>query len=600
MVTSSTSHRSLHSWQLRLVDSTEGKQCSFSLLENYRPFAIDLACEGTVHESHAYRALVITDVSLDDAEAVWSVNGEDPVRVRFRKVQNHVEEVGGSDALLYQVLPAHEGEWLPFTMTYGFASIELEVLVDGEKPLTLSTKDIACVCDKDDQEAAILGMVETLMCGNDAEVVRWMLGSKRIQADRRALVESGPVADTAESLSSFLALCETAVRAFEVNLNFLCTHAHCRTMKRVVTVSPSEVRRLGREELLWLAQNPDVLRRTNIRTPIAVRGAHYVPTHMATHRPRKTFDTMENRAVAAFAEEIGAALTRVLDGSGESVARLREMAGRMQKLDDGKGLMPALAVLQACLQREQPLFDKATALRRRARGVANALRRALPDVNKVRYRLPRRTKPFQEIPAYAALHASMRQWEHFGEFQMHRDGLVLHTWKMDKLYEYYVLYELLSELQARGFAPNEAGGTPFEQAEYSLDSRYFRNETQVATVYRLARGKERVTLYYQPVIYGDEREEHGITLHRTTLTLAGYDSYWTPDYLLVHETSDGSKTLVIDAKFRKVSAVMYDGPENNAKSCMLECLRKYKLETRGADGRADGALRQHWAARTFR
>lgn len=174
---------------------------------------------------------------------------------------------------------------------------------------------------------------------------------------------------------------------------------------------------------------------------------------------------------------------------------------------------------------------------------------------------------------------------------MQRDGMVLHTWKMDKLYEYYVLYELLSALHGRGFSPNGSlDANPIEQAHYSLDSRYFQNETQVATVFRLVRGDERITLYYQPVIYGDEREEHGISLHRTTLTSAGFDSYWTPDYLMVHESREGTRTLVLDAKFRKVSAVKFDGSENDAKSCMLECLRKYKLETCGSKGTLVDAL----------
>ena len=590
MATISTSHKKAHTWQLRLVDATSNERCDFLLLENYRPASLDLASEGVVHESHAYRALLLTDASLDETEAWWSVNGEELVRVRFRMVQNHVEEVEGLRVHLYQVLLVFEGQWFPFAMTYGFASIELEVLPDGKNPILLSTKDIACVCDKDDQEAAVLGMIENLTCGNDTQVISWMLNSEQKQTNRGMLIESGSVPESSESLPSFLALCETAVRSFEANLAFLCTHAHCLTRKSAVSVSPSEVRRLGREELLWLAQNPEVLRKASIRTPIKFKATHYVPTHMETQRPQKTFDTLENRAILAFAEEVSAALSRVLGESGESVAHLQEMALNLQRLNGEKGLMPALVVIQAALQHEQPLLDKAVALRRRVHGISHALKRSLLGVKEIRYRLPRRTKPFQEIPAYASLHAAMRLWERFGEFQMQRDGLVLHTWKMDKLYEYYVLYELLSELRKRNFVPDEAKGQAFEQVEYSLESRYFQNESQVATLYRLVRGKERITLYYQPVIYGDEREEHGIVLHRTTLTSAGFDSYWTPDYLLVYDSPNASKTFVLDAKFRKVSAVKFDGSENNAKSCMLECLRKYKLETRGAQGLAVDAM----------
>lgn len=404
-------------------------------------------------------------------------------------------------------------------------------------------------------------------------------------------MESGTVSDTSESLSSFLALCERAVRGYEANLNYFCTHAHCRTVKTNVMVSPLQMRRLGREELLWLAGNPDVLHATDTKTPLRINGRYVVPAHMRTERPKKTFDTKENRALLSYAEEVAAALGRIIEGAQDDIAHIEAMIGRLEGLDDGEGLIPALLMLRTCFEREQPLLRKAIALRKRMRSIAKALDRALPDVCCIRYRLPKRTKIFQEIPAYAEIHALMRAWDAFGEFQMQRDGMVLHTWKMDKLYEYYVLYELLSVLRGRGFSPNGSlDASPIEQAHYSLDSRYFQNETQVATVFRLVRGDERITLYYQPVIYGDEREEHGISLHRTTLTSAGFDSYWTPDYLIVHESCEGTRTLVLDAKFRKVSAVKFDGLENDAKSCMLECLRKYKLETCGVKGASVDAL----------
>lgn len=476
-------------------------------------------------------------------------------------------------------------------MTYGFASISLQVGIPGEGLRVLSTKDIACACDRDDQEASVLGMVDALISGSDDEAIRWMFGEGQARENRYALVESGTVSDTSESLSSFLALCERAVRGYEANLNYFCTHAHCRTVKTNVMVSPLQMRRLGREELLWLAGNPDVLHATDTKTPLRINGRYVVPAHMRTERPKKTFDTKENRALLSYAEEVAAALGRIIEGAQDDIAHIEAMIGRLEGLDDGEGLIPALLMLRTCFEREQPLLRKAIALRKRMRSIAKALDRALPDVCCIRYRLPKRTKIFQEIPAYAEIHALMRAWDAFGEFQMQRDGMVLHTWKMDKLYEYYVLYELLSVLRGRGFSPNGSlDASPIEQAHYSLDSRYFQNETQVATVFRLVRGDERITLYYQPVIYGDEREEHGISLHRTTLTSAGFDSYWTPDYLIVHESCEGTRTLVLDAKFRKVSAVKFDGSENDAKSCMLECLRKYKLETCGSGGASVDAL----------
>lgn len=592
MAISSISHNPQSLWVLRLVDATQSSHIDFPLLENYRPASLDLACEGVVHESHEYRALLLHDAPLNGAAVSCSVNGEEPSIARLHLVEGHVEDHGGVKAYVHQMLFDVQPSWFPFALTYGFASIVLQVHQEQGGVAVLSTKDIACACDREDQEASVLGMIDTLVSGEDAEAVCWMLGSAQAQADRRALVEAGPLADSSKSLSSFLALCEKTVRCFDRNLSFFCTHAHARTSKSSVMVRPSQVRRLGREELLWLAGNTEVLRRTGTQTSLRIAGEYYVPAQVRTQRPRKCFDTRENRALLAFANEVAVVLTRVLALLEEDMARLNAMVARLKQLRGASdsGLVPALLVMESCLQRELPLLEKAHRLRQSVRGMHQALKRALPGVAEATYRLPRRTKPFQEIPAYAALHACMRSWDAFGEFQMQRDGLVLHTWKMDKLYEYYVLYELLSSLHMKGFKPDPLAENPIEQAEYSLDSRYFANEEQVATVYRLVRGEERIALYYQPVIYGDEREEHGISLHRTTLTQAGFDSYWTPDYLLVHEMHGVSETILLDAKFRKVSAVSFAGPANDAKSCMLECLRKYKLETCDAQGRAVDSL----------
>lgn len=411
MAITSTLRKGSYNWVLRLVDASSSDRVDFPLLENYAPASLDLAAEGIVHESHRYRALLATDAPLGSSEEesiLWSVNGEEPIALCARMVANHVEEVHGSQLHLYQLHFERGDEWFPFSMTYGFASVSLHVGLAGEGLRFLSTKDIACACDKDDQEASVLGMVDALISGSDDEAVRWMFGEGQARESRYALVESGTVSDSSESLSSFLALCERAVRGYEANLNYFCTHAHCRTVKTDVMVSPLQMRRLGREELLWLASNPDVLHATDAKTPLRINGRYVVPARMRTERPRKTFDTKENRALFSYAEEIAAALGLIIEGAQDDIVHIEAMISRLEGLNDGEGLIPALLMLRSCFEREHPLLRKAIALRKRMRSIAKALDRALPDVRSIRYRLPKRTKTFQEIPAYAEIHALMR------------------------------------------------------------------------------------------------------------------------------------------------------------------------------------------------
>lgn len=329
MAITSISHKGSNIWILRLVDAEKGCHVDFPLLENYAPASLDLATEGVVHESHEYRALLITDAILGDGDIMWSLNGEEPIPLQVRAVANYVEEINGIQLSLYQLIHDRDDGWYPFSMVYGFASISLRLCLTESEMQSFSTKDIPCMCDREDQETSVLGMIDTLVSGADEEAVRWMFRFDRVEEDRRALMESGLASDSSKSLSSFLALCEKVVRGYEANLNYFCTHAHCRTVKTSVLVSPSQVRSLGRSELLWLAGNPEVLREVPTETPLRMNGSYVIPSHLRTDHPRKTFDIRENRALLAFAEAVAAALGRILDKAQDDIDHIENMVSQL-------------------------------------------------------------------------------------------------------------------------------------------------------------------------------------------------------------------------------------------------------------------------------
>ena len=585
---------------LHLVDAHAGTSADFPLLEAYAPASLDLAPEGTVHEAHAYEAYVLTDADLSGAEAEWSVNGEGAVGVTFQVAEDAGTGVpaapDGDDPearlRFWRIVPEEGGAWRPFALTYGFAHVEL-ALGSGE---VLATRDIACVCDRSDQEQAVSNMMEALLLGPDAEAMRWMLADSGAPAPRRALIARGSEPDASRSLATLLALAERVLQGFARNLGFLCSHAYRRTVKADVVVGLRQVRHVGRREVQWLVANPGELRAAGLGAPVRVNGAGYLPERMRTERPQTTRDVPENRAVLAFARLVAAALADACAEASSQVEGLRQIRERLLGLCGEDGLAPSIIIIDACLSREEPVMAQAQALLSRAREVTRALASAMPEVGRERWRLPRRTKPFQEIPAYAELHLLMRRWDEFGEFSMRRDNLVLHTWRMDKLYEYYVLYRLLATLHGMGFDLDRShAAEPARCARYSLADRDYANEDQVATVYDLARADERLTLYYQPVLYADEREENGVRLHRTSA--GGRRPYWTPDYLLVREAGGRRTTVVLDAKFRRPSDVIrYEsvsvgaGISAQTESTLRECLRKYKLETAGSDGRGVDAV----------
>lgn len=203
MAITSISHKVSNTWILRLVDAEKGSHADFPLLENYAPASLDLATESVVHESHKYRALLITDAILGDGDIMWSLNGEEPIALQVRAVANYAEDINGIQLSLYQLILDGNDGWYPFSMTYGFASISLRLCLTESKTESFSTKDIPCMCDREDQEVSVLGIIDTLVSGADEEAVRWMFGFDQVEEDRLALMESGLASDSSKSLSSF-------------------------------------------------------------------------------------------------------------------------------------------------------------------------------------------------------------------------------------------------------------------------------------------------------------------------------------------------------------------------------------------------------------
>jgi hypothetical protein len=591
MVTTNTSDRVPARFLLRLTDIDASESHTFRMHPHRasRP-ELTYTHEGTLHESHRYAALLITNCETLPRLASFSINGEDELGVFLNPltgVPDVDEEAGWSS---YQLVFEGDKKYL-FNMVYGLARIMLSFESEGVLH-EYETLDITCRCERADYEEIVAGMLRELSGARDRTALDWMLSGGVTTYEGTGLVEVRAADDAAQPFEALVALVQDILRVYRRHLHYFYVRGHGKTVPLEKLVSPKSVRRLGRGELMWLAQNPDQLYETAQKTAIHVGGKYYLASRVKTDRRHTSFDNLENRALIAFAKEISRVLGRAINEVEADVVRLQGVEEELKSLGEGEGILPSLVVARVSLQHELPLLEKARKLQREARGVFLQLQEVFPDVVEVPYKLPRRTKVFQEIIPYADMHACMRRWAAFGRVETRYDTLALNTFRIDKLYEYYVLFKLLTALREKGFELDKGVHEPAFVARYSLEAegRDFRNETQVATVYKLARGEEKLTVYYQPVIYGDEREEYGIDLHR--LTPSRNHPFWTPDYMIVREREGVVQRMVIDAKFRHVENVHWiralsgDTTKRTdyTTSAFLDCLLKYKMGIGGAPG----------------
>lgn len=590
-VTTSTSPSPRSHCKLQLIDTSTKARCDFRLYASTEARARGaFAFEGSVHEGHVYELLLLAKEEIDVARAFLVLNGNSSLRLEVKHLNVSYKDTAGIDCYCHQLILPKDKSRL-FEMAYGFAVIELHLVLEDGSSLVLETDEIVCVCDKQDQEAAIASILSELTSDKPSVAIDWMLAPLQTRDDNSmALAEGNSVLDGSKGLHSYLQICKECISAYERNLSFFQAKPMSKLMRSTEIVGVSSVRCFGRDEIEWLAKSPEVFYEVEGRSPIKIHGKSFMPSRVRTSKTHRSYDTLEHRAILAFADELVKSLKAVQDELGRQMDDIRRMRSRLEAINAQGGILPAIIVIDACLKREEPFMEKLVLLQRKAQRISWAYKETLAGVEQRKYYLPRRTKVFQEVVPYAEIHAQMRKWDAFGSFEMLREGLVLRTWRMDKLYEYYVLYKLLEALHGVGFEPNGNVDSAFRRVKYTEPGNFYKNEEQVANVYELARGVEKLTLFYEPVVYGTDCAENGIDIHRATKVDGKHDSYWTPDYYLVHRCACETKRIILDAKFRRTGTVLNNVSNSDAMSCFEECALKYRLSTMTADCSSIDAL----------
>lgn len=204
--------------------------------------------------------------------------------------------------------------------------------------------------------------------------------------------------------------------------------------------------------------------------------------------------------------------------------------------------------------------------------------------------VPRKAKAFQEIKPYAQVFRSVMRWFRYGDFSFEKDFLFLNVKTLDKVFEYYCLYRLLDMLVENGFKPiaqrasynycyvqdkvkqglaaaraadsdptgSRAGMTQRQRLQQLQNEQLADRDLDVANTYHLVRGKQQVTVYYQPII-SNNIFENGIyafrTTKSTTRTIANNNefNFYCPDFILKFSSGEGKLDdddyVIFDAKF---------------------------------------------------
>lgn len=556
-------------------------------------------CEGSVLQASRYRfALIVpAEAAVSFASAVLTVNGESVPCVRAGSGHSTLLK---DDAVMHGYeLDAADARMRPFGLVCGYARMQLDLLdARGQVVESFLSKDVLCQQDTPIAMDNVNAMIEALL-GDPAHDVAlaWMMSDgEDSTAGAYSLMEGGFVEGASRSVPTYLAVIEAGLDAAEAALPFLRGHAASRIQREERIIDASRVRRMGTSEARWIVSHPEALRPASSgQAGISHGGRSYAPARVSTEKAVRSFDVYENRLCMSFLANAGADLADFeakLQRDANAVNPLR-MAG--SAVDSGRILMVALA--RAFSSRQRAHMAKAAALRERALRLLRLYRRVLPGVRVAPLGEMRlvRTKTFKEIRAYSQMYAHIERFVSFGESIFEANGLAIAALRLDRAYEMYALYRMLHWLASNGFAPVE-GERAVYAGRYGYTSRVFDDAPHIANVYHLQRGDVRVSVHYEPVVFADGREAHGMTLHRLR---AGRQDAFTPDYVVTVRREDAAQgprkqTFVLDAKYRSRKGLLHHYADERGQqlpSAFEACAGRYLLNMADAEtGRIPEAM----------
>ena len=341
-------------------------------------------------------------------------------------------------------------------------------------------------------------------------------------------------------------------RAFKVNSKSKMTNVlQVNSFEKLTHLKPAT--------LQYLASHPEELVRTNSSNAIHINKCSYIPKKTLISSNKQSYDIYENRIVCGFLDSV----IRAINQSESKIMTMMKQMDNQHCFDgeiedayvlsselvaNGTGL--GLYTYQRDLMDYKVKFQKLQRLYQSTFGLKD---KDIYTVDKI----PTSSLIFRSVLHYQNIYGVIVKWFKCGQDPFEKDMFVFPFLKSSKVYEHYVLTKMI-----RFFGTYVQKSFTKEKIVYGLPQGCLYENTNTTNKFTFIRDDIGLTLYFQPVIYGNlPYDREGILLFKnTTFNSSDFkynNDYYTPDYVVkIHDlTTEQTKYIILDAKFSSIKTV---------------------------------------------
>ena len=424
-----------------------------------------------------------------------------------------------------------------FNDCYGFAQISFVVELENGRVLKLHSEFLPVLVKNIPLNNSVREMVN-FISENCAEFL--------YDGDLKSRARAARKKSSATTIEERLRLAENIAAAYEKNYSYFKVNCRFKTEKIAALDSFEKLQQVTPAALQYIAAHPENLAQVKSTTGVRVGGRVFQPQKTLTLKNVHSRDTYENRAVLKFLQKI----SDDLSGLHDEYARLNSSKNFQS---DGEYLDPARYLFNWSDSTLEKISDLREKFQRLLRLYKDALQIPLPT----NFLAPQPTPVFLSVPQYNQIFLGIHEWLKFGACDFAREEFMLALAKNWNLYEKYLLLKFSAYMRACEYTLVKKS-----RVNYPMPAAALYEPTKILNTFTFQKGAQRVTIYYQPVIYDKPTNAHSLYRNNSNF---GAGNYYAPDFLVKIETpnedygffgtSSAIQYLIVDAKFSDLRTV---------------------------------------------
>ena len=435
----------------------------------------------------------------------------------------------------------------PFLQSFG--AIKIEVELDGEQ---YYSKSIAVMVSNTDINNGVLNMIEYIY--NNCEDYLY-------EEHKYSSILAGIKENDIISLEAKIAFLEQTLEIYKQSYQYLKTNPYSKLEKTESIDSFDKLQSVSQRTIQYITNNIDELAVVNYDTGIRFNNQYYQPKRILIERNSYSYDVYENQIIIGFLKTL-----------------VSEIIATINNLLEKTYLKSKSPIIDGYIDSMYQIFSRSI---KRINGYVEALRKLQNSYQQMYYfysklfnisadmvkALPIVTPVFRSINAYRQIYLVIHNWFAVGNYDLGKDELLLSFISTSKIYEYYCLIKMLCYINNT----TDFNLTESKRVKYFVNNNYY-TDTKYNNTFIFENDRIKLTLFFQPVIYGDDRAFNGLDVFRNTTSNSKIDNNgrgktYTPDYIIKVEYGDKSDYLILDAKFST--------PENIRRHQLQELVYKY-------------------------